>query len=79
MRRWALLLALAGCTAQQTKIGRTLGYGLAIEGGAVFLATYAQQNPHDSVGDAVVTASPLLVAGIAAIIAGWTLPEKSSN
>ena len=77
MVRWLLPLALVGCTPTQAKIVRTIGYGLTIEGGAVFAATYAAQSPHDSIGDAVAIASPLIVAGVIAIVAGRPLPVET--
>jgi hypothetical protein len=72
-----LVLALAvnaGCTAGQARVVRALGYGLAIEGGAVFAASSVTADPHASVGDAVARASPLIIAGIVAIVAGRPSP-----
>jgi hypothetical protein len=79
MVRWLLPLALVACTPTQAKIVRTIGYGVTIEGGAVFAATYAAQSPRDSIGDAVAIASPLVVGGIVAIVLGRTLPRETTK
>lgn len=75
MVRWLIPLALVACSPTQATIVRTLGYGLAIEGGAVFAATYAAQSPRDSIGDAAAIAAPLIVGGILAIALGRTVPQ----
>ena len=76
MVRWLLPLALvAACSPSQARIVRTLGYGLAIEGGTVFAVSYAAQGPQDSIGDAAALAAPLVVSGIVAIALGRTLPR----
>ncbi len=77
--RWLIALALVACSPTQAKIVRTIGYGLTIEGGAVFAASYAAQRPHDSIGDAMALAAPLVVSGIVAIALGRTLPHESKN
>ncbi|CAN5719806.1 hypothetical protein BH11MYX3_BH11MYX3_32940 [soil metagenome] len=79
MIRWLLPLALVACSPTQAKIVRTIGYGLTIEGGAVFAATYGAQSPRDSIGDAVAIASPLVVGGIVAIALGRTLPHETTK
>ncbi len=77
MVRWLLPLALLGCSPERAKIVRTLGYGMTIEGGVVFAASYAAQSPDDSIGDALAIAAPLIVAGIVAIVAGRPVPAKT--
>jgi hypothetical protein len=75
MVRWLIPLALVACTPSRAQIVRTVGYGLAIEGGAVFAVTYAAQSPRDDIGDAAKIAAPLVVAGIVAIVLGRTWPQ----
>ncbi len=70
MVRWLIPLALVACTPSRAQIVRTVGYGLVIEGGAVFTATYVAQSPRDGVGDAAKIAVPLVVAGLVAIVLG---------
>jgi hypothetical protein len=77
--RWLVPLALLGCTPTQATILRTVGYGLTIEGGAVVAATYVAQSPHDSIGDAMAIASPLIVAGVIAIVAGRPVPHETPH
>ncbi|MBA3465199.1 MAG: hypothetical protein H0T46_35035 [Deltaproteobacteria bacterium] len=77
MVRWLLPLALLGCSPERAKVVRTLGYGMTIEGGVVFAASYAVQSPDDSLGDALAIAAPLVVAGIVAIVAGRPVPKKT--
>jgi hypothetical protein len=79
MVRWLIPLALVACTPTQASVVRTLGYGLTIEGGAVFAVTYAAQSPNDSIGDAAAVAAPLIVAGIVAIALGRTLPQRAES
>jgi hypothetical protein len=69
------LALVAGCSAERAKIVRTLGYGLAIEGGAVFAAGYATSDPQDGVTAPLAIATPLVVAGIIAIVAGRPVPS----
>lgn len=76
MVRWLVPLALVACTPSRAQIVRTVGYGLTIEGGAVFAATYAAQSPREGVGDAAKIAAPLVVAGIVAIVLGRTWPQR---
>ncbi len=78
MTRWLFPLLLVACTPTQAKIVRTIGVGLAIEGGAVFAARSAVQGPGDSLGDAAAIAAPLLVGGIVAIALGRTLPHAAN-
>jgi hypothetical protein len=74
--RWLIPLALiAGCSADRAKMVRTLGYGLAIEGGAVFAASYATSDPEDGVTAPLAIAAPLVVAGVIAIVAGRPVPS----
>lgn len=73
---WLIPLALVACTPSRAQIVRTVGYGLAIEGGAVFTVSYVAQSPHDDVGDAAKIAAPLIIAGIVAIVAGRTWPQR---
>lgn len=76
MVRWLVpLVLIAACSAEHAKVVRTLGYGMVIEGGAVFAASYAAQDPDDSITTSVAIAAPLVVAGIVAIVAGRTLPR----
>lgn len=75
MLRLLIPLALVGgCSAERAKQVRTLGYGLAIEGGAVFVASYATSDPQDGVTAPLAIAAPLVVAGIIAIVAGRPVP-----
>jgi hypothetical protein len=76
MVRWLIPLALVACTPSRAQIVRTIGYGLAIEGGAVFTATYVAQSPRDGIGDAAKIAAPLVIAGLIAIVAGRTWPQR---
>lgn len=76
MVRWLIPLALVACTPSRAQILRTVGYGLAIEGGAVFAVTYAAQSPREEIGDAAKIAAPLVVAGIVAIVLGRTWPQR---
>lgn len=69
------LALVVGCSAERAKMVRTLGYGLAIEGGAVFAATYATGDPDDGVTGPLAIAAPLVVAGIIAIVAGRPVPS----
>jgi len=75
LRIGIVLALLAGCSAERAKIVRTLGYGLAIEGGAVFAATYATSDPDEGVTTPLAIAAPLVVAGIIAIVAGRPVPS----
>ncbi len=77
MLRCLFPLALLACSPTQAKIVRTIGYGLTIEGSAVFAATYAAQSPRDSIGDAAAIAAPLVVSGIVAIALGRALPREA--
>ena len=77
MVRWLIPLVLLGCSPERAKVVRTLGYGMTIEGGVVFAASYAAQSPDDSFGDALAIAAPLIVAGIVAIVAGRPVPKKT--
>ncbi len=77
MVRWLIPLALAACTPSRAQIVRTVGYGLTIEGGAVFAATYAAQSSREGVGDAAKIAAPLVVAGIVAIALGRVWPQQA--
>ncbi len=79
MIRVLIPLALVACSPTQAKIVRTIGYGLTIEGGAVFAATYAAQRPGDGIGDAAAIAAPLVVSGIVAIALGRTLPHETTK
>jgi hypothetical protein len=74
--RWLIPLALlAGCSAERAKIVRTLGYGMTIQGGAVFAASYATSDPDDGVTGPLAIAAPLVVAGVIAIVAGRPVPS----
>lgn len=68
MRWLPLAVALAGCSANQEKTARTLGYGLMIEGGALAGASYVAQSPHDGVADALVVGYPLWAVGAALVV-----------
>lgn len=75
MLRLLIPLALAtGCSAERATIVRTLGYGLALEGGAVFAASYATSDPEDGVSAPLAIAAPLVVAGVIAIALGRPVP-----
>jgi hypothetical protein len=76
--RWLIPLALLGCSPERATIVRTLGYGMTLEGGVVFAASYAAQSPDDSIGDALALAAPLVVAGIVAIVAGRPVPARTT-
>lgn len=75
MVRWLLPLALVACTPSRAQIVRTIGYGVVIEGGVVFTASYVVQGPRDGIGDAAKIAAPLVVAGLIAIVLGRTWPH----
>jgi hypothetical protein len=79
MVRWLIPLALVACTPSRAQIVRTVGYGLAIEGSAVFTVTYVAQSPRDGVGDAAKIAAPLIIAGVIAIVAGRTWPQHADR
>lgn len=69
------LVLIAGCSAERAKIVRTLGYGMAAEGGLVFAATYATSDPNDGVKAPLALATPLVIAGVIAIVAGRPVPS----
>ncbi len=69
------LALLGGCSAERAKMVRTLGYGLALEGGAVFAAGYATSDPKDGVAAPLAIAAPLVVAGVIAIALGRPVPS----
>lgn len=70
-----LAAAALGCTPSRAQIVRTVGYGLAIEAGAVFTAAYVAQSPRQGIGDAATIAAPLVVAGIVEIVLGHAWPH----
>ena len=76
MARWLIPLVFAcGCSAERATIVRTLGYGLAAEGGVVFAASYATSDPEDGVAKPLAIAAPLVVAGVIAIVLGRPVPS----
>lgn len=61
---------MAACNANQARIVRNLGIGVTAEGAAVGVVTLVTRDPGDDLVDSLVTASPLLVPGVAMWIGG---------